>query len=144
MNKKGILTQEEFDAFVKASIDTNNIREYIDVSFESNFSELLASFATMFDDKEDIFYVIRDNNNNILSLHSLYRSREAFKQELPVSQTYILNRKFNIQYSIFIFFREVLGTSFISLVNICFYLYALISSGNHHAVYPLLITNKKT
>ena len=144
MNKKGIITQEEFDTLVKASIDTNNIREYIDVSVESNFSELLASFATMFDDKEDVFHVIHDNNNNILSLHSLYRSREAHKQKLPMSQTYILNRKFNIQYSIFNFFREVLGTSFIGLVNICFYFYVLISSGNDSAVYPLFIINKKT
>jgi len=144
MNKKAILTQEEFDTLVKASIDNNNIREYIDVSVESNFSERLASVATMFDDKEDIFYVIYDNDNNILSLQSLYKSREAFKQELPVSQTYILNTKFNIQYSIFNFFREVLGTSCISLVNICFYLYVLISSGNDLAVYPLFIINKKT
>lgn len=144
MNKKVILAQEQFDTLVKASIDNNNIRKYIDVSVESNFSELLASAATIFDDKEDIFYAIYDNDNNILSLHSLYKSREALKQQLPVSQTYILNTKFNIQYSIFNFFREVLGTSCLSLVNICFYLYVLISSGNDHAAYPLLIINKKT
>jgi len=143
MNKKVILTQEEFDTLVKASIDNNNIREYTDISVESNLSGLLSSVATMFDDKEDIFYAIYDNDNNILSLHSLYRSREALKQQLPVSQTYILNTKFNIQYSIFNFLKEVLGTSSISLVNICIYFYVLISSGNDRTVYPFLIINKK-
>jgi len=144
MNKKVILTQEKFDTLVEKSIANNTVREYVDISFDSNIGKLLSSVSTMFDDGEDEFSAIYDNDNNILSLNSLYKSRESIKQELPLGQKYILNAEFNIEQSISNFFLIVLGTLLLGLVNTCVYLYSLITARNELSVYPLIILNKKS